>query len=97
MLMSGGFGRSGGGGRNDENVGAWLLCLLKVGFTAEVAPLSGLGVLSLLAKVSMLLLLAWSWACCSLRLHSTSRSWSALDFVTTRPFLHSVLGRLSIL
>jgi len=70
MSISGGFG--GLGGRNDENVGAWLLCLSNVGSTAEVAPpVSGSGVSSLLAKASMLLPLAWSWARCSRHLLST--------------------------
>jgi len=55
MSISGGLVDS-GGGRNDENVGAWLLCLLNVGSTVEVAPpISGSGVSSLLAKASMLL------------------------------------------
>ena len=89
MLLSGVCGRSndvGGGvcgGENDvgggltneaKNSVAWLLCLSGLGSTAEVAPPSGSGVLSLAAKVSMLLLVAWSRARHSLRLWSASRS-----------------------
>jgi len=77
MLLSG----VGGGGSNDgglaneaKNSVAWLLCLLELGSTAEVAPPSGSGVLSLAAKVSILLLAAWLRARHSLRLWSASRS-----------------------
>ena len=77
ILMS---DRSDGGGKN-ENVCAWLLCLSGGASTAEVTPLSGSGVLSLLAKVSMLLLLAWSLAHCCLLFCLASRSNSPCVFV----------------
>jgi len=67
MLLSGvggGGSNDGGGGLTNEakNSVAWLLCLSGLGSTAEVAPPSGSGVSSLAAKVSMLLLAAWSRA-----------------------------------